>query len=175
MSSRRNGRVFRKWYRNQRVSMYVFSKCSALLLMALKTQANANVSESDKAIVPMRSLVKTLNPWRKEEGKVEQNRPLPQLSNTEGAGQDMFALTWRYMPAALALLKVRCGYDHYPALLKPLQLCSLLPPFRADLPPAFALYTLLILAILDLQAGDARVSWIANGCHLTGLLWLAGR
>lgn len=59
----------------------------------------------------MRSLVRTLNPWRKEEGKVEQIQPLPQDSSVEDANRDLLALGWQYMPAALALLKVRQAHN----------------------------------------------------------------
>ena len=70
------------------------------LLIKHKTQAG---NGTDEAIVP-RSLVKTLNPWRKDSKETEQIQTLP-LETVDSFGR-LEALRARYLPTALALLKV---------------------------------------------------------------------
>lgn len=152
---------------NLHVSDPRWGKCC--LLMLLKTHAG---NGADEEIAPG-SLVKSLTPWRKEAKESQQIQSLSQEAVADpGRLEELRA---RYLPTALLLLKVRRGETKTlsATVLTPGQLCSLLPPFRATLPPTTALYLLLVLAIVDLQAGDVLVSWMANACHVAGLWWLA--
>lgn len=81
----------------------------------------------------------------------------------------------RYFMSGLALFKVSNSSSAIwgaADLASNQQLCSLLPPFRETLPPPTALYLLILLSIVDLQAGNLVLSAGLNACHGVGLWWI---
>lgn len=132
-------------------------------------------------------LPKLRNPWRgsKEGQKFEEPKVQAIATDTSGLGSlDNMLSSLRsvrrakYMTGALGLFKVSSHpltFSVHPAHRNILQLCTLLPPMRSDLPPPYILYILILFIIVDLQAENVALSYVLNACHMVALLWMRAR